>query len=518
MIEGMLQALPMMMDWQVWTTMLFGVIIGIIVGAIPGLTFTLGVVLLLPFSFGLPPLPALALLLGIYIGGMSAGSLTAVLIGIPGTPSSACTVFDGYPMAQNGQAGKALGVTIIYSIFGGLFSLLVLGAVAPQISRFALQFGPAEVFALVLFGFCTICSVSEGSVLKGLIAGTLGLLIMTIGLDPLMGVQRFTFNIVDLQSGIDMVPAMIGMFAIPQIIKEIRSLKQASDGTVIDSKVSAALPTIREVLSNVGNAVRSALIGVGVGAIPGTGGPIASFMAYDLEKRLAKDKSKFGKGDIRGVIAPEVANNAVTGGALIPLLTLGIPGDPTTAVILGGMLIHGIRPGPLLFTQGGNIAYGILLTVLLANLISLVIMLYGIRFFVRVLSIPKKYLIPAILVMTVVGSYAIKNTIFDVYVMAAFGVLAYLMERYGFPTVPVILALVLGPTIEGQARLALVMSEGDLSIFVSSPIAAGFLLLALLLVSWGPISMLLQKWMGKGEHASTSPGSFNDSVDGQTVT
>ena len=346
-MEALLTGLVLALTWESILAVILGCIVGIVIGAIPGLTFTMGIVLLLPLTFSLPPIPAMALLLGVYIGGMTGGSVSAILLGIPGTPSAAATVFDGHPMAKQGHAGKALGTAVIVSIFGGIFSLLVMMLVSSQIAAVAIKFGPVEIFALVVFGFATICGISETSVIRGLIAGAIGLMVMTIGLDPIVGVPRLTFGSTNLLQGIDLVVAMIGMFAIPQVLRTFIQKDPEAEG--LDARVKADLPTWREIKQNLWLMVRCAIMGTGIGAIPGTGGPIAAFLAYDHARRFSNHPERFGKGELAGIVAPETANNAVTGGALIPLLSLGIPGDPTTAVMLGGLLIHGLRPGPLLF-------------------------------------------------------------------------------------------------------------------------------------------------------------------------
>lgn len=483
--DAFLAGIAQAFSWQAILANLLGVVTGIIVGAMPGLTYSMGIILLLPFTFVLPPIPAMAVLLGVYIGGMTGGSVSAVLLGIPGTPSAAATVLDGHPMARQGQAGKALGMALLASIFGGLFSLVVLMVLAPQIARIALRFGSPEIFALVLFGLSTICGVSSGSVVKGLIAGTIGLLLMTVGLDPIMGVQRYTFGRPELLSGVDMLAAMIGMFAIPQIIKDVLDLRNkdgCGDSPGLDTRVSAALPSLPELARNFWTMIRSALIGTGIGSIPGTGGPIAAFLAYDQAKRFSREPEKFGTGVLAGIAAPETANNAVTGGALIPMLTLGIPGDPATAILLGGLLIHGLRPGPLLFRENLTVVYGIFLTILIANILTLIVQFYGIRLFVKVLSVPKTYLLPIIVVLCAVGAFAVNNNVFDLKVMAFFGMLGFFLDRYGFPTTPVILALVLGPTLEGEFRRSLIMSKGDLTVFITHPISLAFIILTVLLL------------------------------------
>ncbi|WP_258358719.1 tripartite tricarboxylate transporter permease [Moorella sulfitireducens] len=463
---------------------LVGVIVGITFGSMPGLTFSTGLILLLPVTFAFDPVTGISLLVGVFIGGMTGGSVSAILLGIPGTPSAAATVIDGYPLKQKGMAGKALGMAVIASIFAGLVSLLLLILVAPLIAKVALQFGSVEIFALVLFGLSTIISVSSGSVIKGLIAGIIGLMAMEIGLDPVMGVHRFTLGYEPLQAGIDLLAAMIGLFAIPQIIKDLPR-SQGETGIKIEEKgITNQLPSWQEIKSCFGIMVRGALMGTGIGSIPGTGGPIAAFLSYETNKRMSKHPEKWGTGILEGVAAPEAANNGVTGGALIPMLTLGIPGDPGTAILLGALLIHGLQPGPLLFQNNADVVYGIFAALFIANILTLIVQWFGIRLFVKILQVPKTILLPAIMVLTIVGSFAVRNNLFDVYVMAVFGVIGYFLERYDFPTTPVILAIVLGPTLETEMRRAII-AEGTYTAFFTHPISAVFIFLTLVML-FGP--------------------------------
>lgn len=503
-MSAFMDGLALALGWQTVLAVLVGVVAGITIGSIPGLTFTMGVVLLLPFTFTLPAVTGMAVLLGIYIGGMTGGSVSAILLGIPGTPSSAATVLDGYPMAQQGQAGKALGTAVMASVFAGLVGLVIMVLIADQLAAVAIKFGPAEIFALVLFGFSTICGVSEGSALRGIIAGVFGLMLMTIGLDPINGSSRFTFGQPDLLRGINLVPAMIGMFAIPQVLRMVTGRTQQVDLSKINTQVRASLPTWAEFKENLGNLIRSSLLGTVIGAIPGTGGPIGAFLAYDQAKRFSKRPERFGQGELGGVIAPEAGNNGVTGGTLIPLLTLGLPGDPTVAVMLGGLLMHGLRPGPLLFRETPEIVYGIYMVVLLANLFTFFVQYHGIRLLVQVLKVPYQYLAPVILAICVVGSYAIGNSMWDVYVMIGFGFLGYLMYTFRFPTTPVILALVLGQPIEAEMRRALIMSQGDLAIFYKSPITMLFLGLMVVMLAWPSLSGLVRRKSGKVETAKAT--------------
>ncbi|MSO83443.1 MAG: hypothetical protein EXQ53_09135 [Acidobacteria bacterium] len=468
-----------------------GSVVGLVFGAIPGLTFSMALALMMPFTFGMEPVPAIALLLGVYSGGMTGGAVSAILLGIPGTPSAAATVFDGYPMALKGEASLALGASVIASAFGGLFSLVVMMLLLEQVAAVAIRFGPAEIFALVLFGLSTICGLAERSLLRGLIAGVLGLMVMTIGLDELDGVGRLTFGTVQLQQGVNMLVAMIGLFAVPQVITAFIDYGRV-EHVQITEHVRAMFPW-RRLRDQWWLMVRSSVIGTVVGAIPGTGGPIASFLAYDHARRFSHRPSDYGKGALGGVVAPEAANNAVMGGALIPVLSLGIPGDPATAIILGGLLVHGLQPGPLLFQTSLDVIYALYITIVVSWVVILLVQLWGIRVFVRVLRVPPHLLGVCILVLCGIGSYAIRNSIFDVYLMAIVGLSGYAMQRMRIPLAPVVLGLVLGPTLEQQYRTALILSEGSHRIFLESGFAMSFFALTLLTVGWQVRSSLRRR-------------------------
>ncbi|WP_018701447.1 tripartite tricarboxylate transporter permease [Amorphus coralli] len=467
-----------------------GTLIGLIFGSIPGLTFTVALALALPITFGMDTVPAIGILLGTYIGGMTGGSVSAILLGIPGTPSSAATVLDGYPMTRQGRASIALGTAVIVSSIGGLFSLLVMIVSVNLVSKIAIQFGPAEIFALVLFGMSTICGLAGGSMLKGLIAGVLGLMIMTVGIDAIDGVNRMTFGTINMMQGVNLLVAMIGLFAVPYIIETFARHGRGETETNDTQSLRVELPSFGLLGRNSWLIARCSAIGTVIGAIPGAGGPIAAFLAYDNARRFSKKPERFGRGAIEGVIAPETANNAVTGGTLIPLLSLGIPGDPATAIVLAGLMVHGITPGPALFMQSEVQVYGIYIAVALAYVFILVLQLGGIRLFVHVLRIPPQLLSVVILVLCVVGAYSIRNSVFDIYTMAVIGVLAYALMRVGIPTTPIILGMVLGPTLENEFRTAMALSDGNWDIFYTSPVALLFFGLAALIVGLQTLSGL----------------------------
>ncbi|TCS63098.1 tripartite tricarboxylate transporter permease [Varunaivibrio sulfuroxidans] len=506
-MDPLIHALHMALSANAIGAVAIGSVVGLIFGSIPGLTYSMALALILPVTFSMGPTPAIALLIGTYIGGMTGGSVSAILIGVPGTPSAAATVIDGHMMAKNGNAGVALGTAVIVSVFGGLFSLVVMIVSIHLVAKIAITFGPQDIFALVFFGLSTICGLAEKSLVRGFIAGVVGLMLMTIGMDQIEGTARMTFGSIQLLQGINLLVAMIGLFAVPQILFTFVDHGKPDELGPMTKKITAKLPSIKLLLSNFWLMVRCAVLGTGIGAIPGTGGPVAAFLAYDHAKRFSKHPETFGKGECAGVVAPETANNAVTGGAMIPLLSLGIPGDPATAIVLGGLLIHGINPGPMLFQTNITQVYTIYIAIMLAYAVVLVVQLLGIRLLVRILHIPSHYLAVGILVMCVVGSYAIRHSFFDVYTMLAMGFVGYLFQRLDIPVTPVILGMVLGKTLENKFRMALIMTDGDATTFFTSGTSAFFLSLSALVIVMQVISMRRKnKKKREALHVSAQPG------------
>ena len=459
-----------------------GVAIGLTVGMIPGLTISTGIIVLLPVTFSLPPEISIALLLGLYVGGMTGGSFSAILLNIPGTPSASATAIDGYPMAARGEAGRALGVAITASFVGGLFSFLCLYFIAPTLADVALLFRSQDMFALLLFGFAVICSFSANSLIKGLLSAAIGLAIVTIGQDPVMGTQRFIFGETNLLGGVHFLTALIGLFAIPQLIGNLTGRTDGSGKT--QARLDSVLPRLNDLKTICRPVTIGSVTGAFLGILPGAGGPIAAFISYDYARKSSKDPDAFGKGSVEGVAAPEAANNAVTGGALIPMMTLGIPGDPVTAILIGALIIHGLAPGPLLFIERGDFAYGTIFSFFFANIFNFIIALAGLRILVKALATPRVLLMPTIAVLCVVGSYALRHNIFDVYVMLLFGLIGLAMRWLDMPVVPLLLALVLGRQLEENLRVALTSSKGEISIFFTSPISLTFLGLSLLSIVW----------------------------------
>jgi putative tricarboxylic transport membrane protein len=470
------EGLVNVMDWQVILFLIVGSVVGIVIGSLPGLTATMGVALILPVSFGMEPVSGILLLIGVYFGSVYGGSLTAILINTPGTPASAATALDGYAMAKKGLAHKALTISTLSSTIGGILSVIVLILIAPQLASFALKFSAPESFALAVFGLSIISSIAGKSLIKGLMAGVLGLLVSSIGLDPMGGFPRFTFDNMNLTNGVNLIPVMIGLFAASEAFKSMENIFSSSKKTIVVEKVKLKWLEFKSLIVTI---LRSSGIGTFIGMIPGAGGDITAFVAYNEAKRFSKNKEEFGKGALKGVAAPEAANNSVTGGAMIPLLTLGIPGDAVTAVLLGALMVQGLQPGPMLFENNGPIVYTLFVGMLLANILILILGLAGIRIFTKVLHIPKTILTPIILVLCVVGSYSLGNSYFDVIVMFGAGVIGYFLQRYDFPASPIILGLILGPMMESNLRRSLLMSQGELDIFYTRPITAVLLGLAI---------------------------------------
>ncbi len=455
-----------------------GTFLGLVFGALPGLSATMGVALLIPLTFTMTPTSAFGMMLGTYIGGMAGGAVSASLLNIPGTPSAVVTCLDGYPMAKQGKGAQALGWAAFASGFGSLISWLMLVTLSPALARLCTSFGSPEYAALAFFGLTIIAAVSGKSLVKGLIAGIMGVILSFVGTDPIWGDLRFTFGNINLMTGISTIPAMIGLYSIPQII-----ISCTEEGNLhVDAqslKLKDFLPPVGKLWEQKWNIIRSSMIGTGIGIIPATGGNIASFIAYDQTKRFSKNPEQFGNGAYEGVVASEAANNGVCGGALIPMMTLGIPGDSVTAALMGGLIIHGLRPGPALFTDSPGLVAEIFATVLMATLLMVLIQCVGIRLFVQILNVPVHYLNGALVILSLVGSYALRGNFFDVLLTLVIGMFGYLMIKGGFPTAPIVLGLVLGSMFEGEFRRALKLSHGSIRIFFTRPAACVFVLIGI---------------------------------------
>lgn len=466
MIDVLQQAFMLFATWQNIGLLGLGVVIGTFVGAVPGMTTPMAVALTLPFTFTLNPVSGILLLLGVYKGGIYGGSITAILINAPGTPAASCTVLDGYPLAQRGEARRALDIALYASCIADFFSNISLILFAGMLASLALAFGSPEVFTLILFSLTIIAGVSGDQLLKGLGSAALGLVLATIGLDLIYGTNRFVFGEVQLMSGLNFIPVLIGLFALPEIIAFYGRKEVAREHNPLAGK-GASLADLKSCLKSI---VRGSFIGVILGAIPGIGGAPSAFLSYSEAKRNSKTPEKFGTGEIEGVAAAESGNNGVAGATLIPLLALGIPGDIITAIILGAFMIHGLRPGPLLFQDNLSLIYALFIGIMLSSIYLLIVGKLSIRLISRIADIPHRILFPIVLVLCVFGAYAVNNTIFDVGVMFTMGFIGFGMLSLKIPAAPFLIAFILGPLLEDNFRQSLLLAKGSWTIFFSSPI------------------------------------------------
>ena len=458
-----------------------GVTIGMFIGVLPGIGPLAAVSMTLPITFYLEPMSALIMLAGIFYGAQYGGSTASILLNLPGTSTTAVTALDGYPMAKQGRAGVALFVTTITSFFGGCFAILLLMSFAPALGRMALQFSSAEYFAIMLLGLVAASTMSLGSPLKGLVSVTAGLLISMVGMDPTSGHVRFTFGVLELQDGLNLVAIAMGLFGVAEILKNAGKLDRPTKD-LQKVRLRELMPTRKDLSQCWKPAMRGAGVGSFVGILPGAGPTMAAFLAYAFEKRVARDPSRFGRGAIEGISAPEAANNASTQAAFIPTLSLGIPGDAGMAVLLGAMMIHGITPRPEFFSTNPDLFWGLVVSFWIGNLMLLVLNIPLIGLWVRILTIPQRLLFPAIIFFICVGAYSVNNNTFDVMVVIVFGVIGYFMNLYKYPTAPLLMGFILGPMMEQHFRRALLYSRGDPWTFVERPVSAAFLACSVLLM------------------------------------
>ncbi|MBD1382875.1 tripartite tricarboxylate transporter permease [Metabacillus arenae] len=477
MMEGLLGGLSSVLQPVNLLILVVATLIGFLGGAIPGISGTMLVIILLPITYTMDPAAAFLLLTAIYASSVFSGSISAILFRTPGTPEAIATVFDGYPMAQKGQAGTALGVSIFSSAIGGLIGTIFLIFLTPLLAQSALKFSSPEYFALAVLGLTVVASLSGGDLIKGLIAVLIGLFLATFGLDALTGTERFTFGEPALLSGIGLIPVLIGLFAISEFLRKSReqNVEQKSFG-----KIKTKIFEI-EIFKRIYKVIaRSSLLGVFIGILPGVGATTASILSYSEAVRWSKNKKEYGTGIPEGVSAPETANNAAAVGAMVPLLALGIPGSATTAVILGAFILHGMQPGPMLFNTNKELMYTIFIGILVANLLILILSKPFIRLFSKITVIPYHIMGPIIVILCTIGTFSVRNSYFDVMIMFLFGILGYLFEKIKLPLAPIILGLVLGPIGEAEFRRSLEMSSGDYSVFFTRPISVTLLAIALI--------------------------------------
>ncbi len=469
-------------QWEVLLFLVTGVILGAIFGALPGLTATMGIAVLTPLTFWVSTEQGLAMLLGIYCGAIPGGGIPAILVNVPGTPASIASAWDGYPLSQQGKAGLALGINALLSALGQLTSILFLAVAAFPIARFALRFGPAEYFGLGLFGISLMAGVSGRQVIKGLLAGMLGLALATVGLDPMTAYPRYTFGRSEFLDGISFIPVMIGLFGVGEVLAQIS--EQHGKAQQLPPALGRIWPKWREWKQMAPAGVAGAGIGTMVGAIPAAGGDIASVIAWEQARRISKRRDEFGRGSIEGLAATCAACNSAIGGAMTTMLTLGIPGDAPTAVLIGALLIHGIQPGPLMFRNHGPLVFTIVFLLTFASLLMAAIGLAGARPLARALRIPNPWLWAGILLFGMVGSYALNNAVVDVWVMLAAGIFGFLCRKAEIPLGPLVLGLILGPMMESNLRRALILSRGDWAGTLSRPIVLFFLVATVFSLVW----------------------------------
>lgn len=486
-MDAVIQGLSLLMDPFNIFLIFIAVLIGVCVGALPGLSSPMAIALLLPFSISLEPIPAIAMMASLYCAGTFGGSITAILINAPGAPPAVATAFDGYPMAKRGEAGRALGLAAVSSITGGVFSLIVFLFAAPLLAKIALKFRPQEYFALAVFALSMLASLSGKSSIRNLIAGAVGVLIGTVGIHTTTGVERFTFGIPELSEGINFIPVLIGLFAMGELLNQSQTLGKIYERI---TSVVVKLPSFKEVVQLKWTILRSCCIGTFIGILPAEGATVAAIMGYNEAKRFSKNKGEFGKGAPEGIVGPEAANNAATGGAMVPTLALGIPGSGSTALILAALIMHGLRPGPYLLKETPHFLYAIFGAMLLANFMFLAIGLAGAKVFSRVTLIPREFLWPAVFVFSMVGSYAFASAISDVWIMLAAGIAGFIMKRHGFGPAPLVMGLILGKIVEDNLSRSMIIYDNNWLRFFESPIVDLFFLLTIFSLFWPLISKI----------------------------
>jgi len=474
-VQGFLQAI----DPRAIIYLLVGTFSGLIIGTLPGLTATMAVAIITPLTFWLSPNEGLAMLIGVWNSAIFSGGISAILINTPGTPASIASTFDGFALTKKGMAGLALGINVVFSCVGGILGIVALIAVGFPLAKFALSFGPAEYFTLAIFGLSTMVAVSGKSILKGMIAGFLGFSIALIGLDPIFGSERFTFGRMELLSGISFIPVMIGLFGIGEVLSQIftKSRTMSADAR-ITTQLKRVVPTLKEVKDLTPVALLSSLIGIVIGVIPGAGADIAGLVAWDQSRRIAKRPEEYGKGSLEGLAASTTANNACLGGALTTMMALGLPGDAVTAILIGAFIIYGVQPGPIMFRDHANFVYMVITLMLLANVAFLAVGFFFSKILTKFLSLPQSFIWATIIILSLVGSYAINNSAFDLMIVFLSGVLGFIFRLLDVPLGPIVLALILGPMAEANMRRALILSGGSFTTFFTRPISLVLLILS----------------------------------------
>jgi len=474
-MQGFLQAI----DPRAILYLLVGTFSGLIIGTLPGLTATMAVAILTPLTFWLSPNEGLAMLIGVWNSAIFSGGISAILINTPGTPASIASTFDGFALTKKGMAGLALGINVVFSFIGGILGVVALILVGFPLARFALSFGPAEYFTLAIFGLSTMVAVSGKSILKGMISGFIGFSIALVGLDPIFGSERFTFGRMELLSGISFVPVMIGLFGIGEVLSQIftKSRTTSADAQTV-TQIKRVIPTFKEVKDLTPVALLSSLIGVVIGVIPGAGADIAGLVAWDQSRRIAKRPEEYGKGSLEGLAASTTANNACLGGALTTMMALGLPGDAVTAILIGAFIIYGVQPGPIMFRDHASFVYMVITLMMLANVAFLAVGFFFSKVLTKFLSLPQSFIWSTIIILSLVGSYAINNSAFDLMIVFLSGVLGFIFRLLDVPLGPIVLALILGPMAEANMRRALILSGGSFTTFFTRPISLILLILS----------------------------------------
>ena len=481
MIANFIAGFGSILTPQILLFMFFGTFVGIIFGSAPGLSATMAVALCLPITFGMDAVTSMCLLLALYIGGISGGLISAILLKIPGTPASIATTFDGHPMAERGEARKAMSTGVWFSFLGGFFSLLVLFFISPPLAKIAVGFTPFDYFSVVLFSLTMMAGLSGKSLAKGLLTGLLGLTISFVGSAPIDGLPRFTLGFRQLEGGFNLLPTLIGIFALSEIFATADNLRNVAAAEKVKNLGDKNL-TIREAFSQWKNFLVSSVIGTAIGIMPGVGGGVSNLIAYTVAQKNSKTPEKFGTGIIDGVVASEAANNASIGGAMVPLLSLGIPGDTVTAMLIGGLMIHGISPGPLMFRTQTELVYSIFAALIIAHFLMLVQMLFCNKFFIKLLDVPKSILLPLIFVVCIIGAFGTNSRMFDVWTVLIFGCVGYLLQLFKFPTAPILLGFILGPILEENLRRGLMYSKGSVLPFFTNPVSCIFIIITALTI------------------------------------
>lgn len=494
-MELFAQGLGHVLTLTTFVAMLAGTVLGVMVGVLPGLGSVIGITMVLPFTYSMDQIPALALMLGIYCGSVYGGSITAIAINTPGTPQAAATALDGFPMAQRGDADLAIGWATAASTMGGLFSVAVLILAAPQLAAFSLNFTAIEFFALGVFALICIANVSRGAMAKGLLTGAIGLFLATVGADHVTGDMRFTFGSFEMSAGISLIPAIVGVFALSEVFTRVADNHKPKPQVV--HNVGFRLPPLAEWKPRLGTLLKSCMIGSFVGALPGTGATTSAFISYSEARRSSRFRENLGKGEPAGIVAAESANNAVTGSAMVPTLALGIPGDPVTAVMLGTFIVHGLTPGPQLFLHHLDLVYAIFAILVVVNIMMFFCGALGAQLFTRALRIPEPLLMTMVVVIAIVGAYGVRGNPLDLVIAFLGGVGGFLLRRGGFPLAPLVIGMVLSETIENSLRQGLLLTRGSFLAFFERPIALGLFVLTATMVLW-PIV----RWLMARRHAS----------------